>query len=333
MFPLVVVATFLTLFPLGANYYRSNSLGQKLEELDSTLIENQKYYLYQEDNVEMLFEDGILIKENLIEVSSNTTKEIQINYLDGEVVDQITTYWEDNLPKRIENGSTITYHTYVDEFLIEKKEVQQGNLIKVTTFYRGVDGTLNGIRVVGSNDQQVDLLYSDQFFGESKEGVFNKLTFFDNNLVAQQMWIGDVPQIISDVSYDEDGNLVIKEWEDDSLKTKTYDLKGLLVSLAIEDDNGELSTKSYYYDDSGTLEKTNEVIISEGKKEIDSYYEEGQLVNEIEWEEDLPVKSKRILKDGNLIVTLFDKGKPYADVTYASDGKRVLSLEYRMDHW
>jgi len=196
-----------------------------------------------------------------------------------------------------------------------------------------VDGTLNGIRVVGSNDQQIDLLYTDQFFGESKEGVFNKLTFFDNNLVAQQMWIGDVPQIISDVSYDDDGNLVIKEWEDDSLKTKTYDLKGLLVSLAIEDDNGELSTKSYYYDDSGTLEKTNEVIISEGKKEIDSYYEEGQLVNEIEWEEDLPVKSKRILKDGNLIVTLFDNGKPYADVTYASDGKRVLSLEYRMDHW
>lgn len=333
MFPLVVVATFLTLFPLSANYYRSNSLGQKLEELDQTLLETQKYYLHQQEGVERLFEDGILIKESLIEASSSGTKEIEINYLDGKVVDQVTTFWEDNLPKRIENGSTTIYHTYVDEFLIEKKEVQQGNLIKVTTFYRGVDGTLNGIRVVGSNDPQVDLLYSDQFFGESKEGVFNKLTFFDNNLVAQQMWIGDVPQIISDVSYDEKGNLVIKEWEDNSLKTKTYDFKGLLVSLAIEDANGDISTKSYYYDHSGTLEKTNEIIISEGKKEIDSYYEEGQLVNEIEWEEDLPIKSKRILKDGNLIVTLFDNGKPYADVTYASDGKRVLSLEYRMDHW
>jgi len=37
------------------------------------------------------------------------------------------------------------------------------------------------------------------------------------------------------------------------------------------------------------------------------------------------------MDDGTTVVTLFDNGRPYADITYAPDGKRVLSLEYRKE--
>jgi len=55
------------------------------------------------------------------------------------------------------------------------------------------------------------------------------------------------------------------------------------------------------------------------------------LETQTEWLDDSPVKATRYLADGTSVVTLFDNGRPYADVTYAPDGKRVLSLEYRKE--
>jgi hypothetical protein len=40
------------------------------------------------------------------------------------------------------------------------------------------------------------------------------------------------------------------------------------------------------------------------------------------------VKTIRYNEDGSSVQTLYSEGNPYADVTYAVDGKRVLSISY-----
>ena len=82
----------------------------------------------------------------------------------------------------------------------------------------------------------------------------------------------------------------------------------------------------------GNLYYLSEVFGKENENKIEKWFSNGTLQTETEWENEMPISSsKRYISDGTSIITLFEKGKPYADVTYAPDGKRVLSIQYRME--
>ena len=57
-------------------------------------------------------------------------------------------------------------------------------------------------------------------------------------------------------------------------------------------------------------------------------YDEGKLVVSTEAFGGRVVKKTRYNEEGSSVQTLYSEGNPYADVTYAVDGKRVLSISY-----
>ncbi|MFA5513654.1 MAG: hypothetical protein WDA17_01900 [Sphaerochaetaceae bacterium] len=316
-------------------YYRSNSLAQELEIISKSAAVGYPYYLVVENNNSKLFKDNTLIYEKEIDETKEGRVEREIDYQKERT---ILTYWEDNLPKKIEEFSkektkTIKF-TYLDDQLIEKKEFLDDTLDIIITYYRGTDGLLNGMRIIGLNRLQTNYLFSEInsvfTFGESKQEVFSRLDFYEGNLIVQQIWLAEKPLLESSVIRDQQNNLVVEEREDLYLKKKIYNPKGLLISLTTSYGQESVSTKIYEYDSEDLLIKTVELIEEATTKKIERYFEDQVLVNQIEWIDDKPISSTRFLSDGTSIVTLFENGKAYVDVTYASDGKRVLSLEYRM---
>ena len=168
-------------------------------------------------------------------------------------------------------------------------------------------------------------------YGESIDNTFSTLTYFPHNLVVRNYWVDDVAQISTTVDYDEAGRLVVTETRDELILQKIYGPDGMLLETEEEQADGTIVKHSYIYDSLGVLDQSIELIVGATTHRIERWYKNGLIQTQTEWVDTEPVKATRYVYDGTTVVTLFEKGRPYADVTYAPDGKRVLSLEYRKE--
>ncbi|MFA6646809.1 MAG: hypothetical protein WCS59_06870, partial [Sphaerochaetaceae bacterium] len=143
-FRLTVAGIILSMLPLYGAVYRSNSLGQKLElanpnESRYTLTVNG-----ENTNLEQrsLYDGSTLIMEETV-TSKEQQKEVEQIVYDplGNQVSRTTTFYENGLPQRIfiqeADHISVILHVYADGRLIETKELSNGELDKLITYYRG----------------------------------------------------------------------------------------------------------------------------------------------------------------------------------------------------
>lgn len=347
---IVAIGLLLSILPLYGALYRSNSLGQQLQLLDSgsdtSSITYTLHVSYDPDGNEerLLSEDGSIIKRtNFVSDAEEAGAKIvtEIKYSpSGEILENIKTIFEQGLPQRIERQVTgienkyITLHGYEEGHLVETKELVDGELHRLTTYYRGTDGMLAGLRVVALDEGQ-DTYFSREgdstVFAETDQGTFSKVTFHPGNLVVKDVWSGEEPIVITDVSYDNVGRLVVQEVNEGQTIRKTYGPDGMLVHEESSSADGSTRTVSYIYDANGVLDQSVEIIEGDQLRRIEAWYRNGVVQTKTEWIDGQPVTATRFVEDGTSVVTLFEDGRPYVDITYAPDGKRVLSLEYRKE--
>lgn len=345
-----VIGLILSILPLYGALYRSNSLGQQLQLLDSQMDTTESKYLLQvslsSDGVEerSLTEHGVLVRKTLIvhdqsEVDSKTVTETEYSS-DGQPSQIVKTLYKAGLPQRIEsqfNDSDVKHiilHSYEDGQLVETKELVDGELSRLTSYYRGTDGMLAGLRMVDLGVKKDSYFSKDgqsTMFAKTDEDIFSKVTFHPGNLVVKDVWSKEEPLVETDVSYDDAGQLVVEEYSDGRKIRKTYGPDGMLVHELSEADDGSKRTVTYLYDAGGVLDQSIEIIEGEQVRRVEAWYRDSRVQTQTEWIDDQPVKATRFVEDGTSVVTLFEDGRPYVDITYAPDGKRVLSLEYRKE--
>ncbi len=347
-FRLVVIGLFLSTLPLFGALYRSNSLGQMLEAIETSQRHDFPYVLETNEipgqgAERVLYDNGVMVGKVEIEADAkNPATRIVTEYsfgADGAISSKVQTLYEHGLPQSTAwmEGETVnlTLHTYVDGKMVETKELVDGELVNLITYYRGSDGMLSGLRIVGLEGIATQTIYSQDrgvsVYGENIQGAFTKLSFYPGNLVVRDVWTNEKRNVETAVAFDDAGRLVIDETIGTMRIRKTYGPDGMLVKSESEDADGKKTTIAYVYDHNGVLDQSMELVVGEHTRRIERWYKNGLLETQTEWLDDSPVKATRYLADGTSVVTLFDNGRPYADVTYAPDGKRVLSLEYRKE--
>lgn len=348
LFRCVLAGLLLCTLPLPAALYRSNSIGQELEPIDPAQRESHRYVLQVDGEgtalvQKCLYDHGDMVYCHDIESHDklNARQTVTERYYDesGQVVRTVVTMYENGLPRQVsrsEGGSV--YHTlfaYADGRLVETKELVDGELALLATYFRGSEGMLSALRVIGTEGPVSQGLFSKldgiPTYGESVENAFMRLRFYPGNLVVQDRWSDDKVLVETAVSRDEAGRLVVEETKDGVSSKKTYGPDGMLVRVHGEQADGTKTTVTYQYDQLGVLDQSVETVEGAQVRKIERWYAGGVLQTTTEWVDSVPVKATRFRADGTSVVTLFEGGRPYADVTYAPDGKRVLSLEYRKE--
>lgn len=348
---LLALGLILFILPLNGATYRSNSLGQPLELLDSPNDGSSYRYVLQvtpsTDGIveRSLLKDGIEISKTVMvsdpfDLGKMTVVETKFTE-DGESESVVKTVYEEGLPLRIERtitgeeGKLIVLHDYHEGQLTETKELLDGELMRLTTYYRGDDGMLAGLRIIDLDDIARSSLFTKDgqstVYAQSEIDEFSKISLYPGNIVVRDLWKKDQPTVESSVSFDEAGRLLVEEDVDGKLVRKTYGPDGMLLRVESTEEDGTLRTITYQYDANGQLDHSVEHVTGPQQRRIESWYRDGIVQTQTEWLEDQPVKASRFVEDGTSVVTLFEDGRPYVDITYAPDGKRVLSLEYRKE--
>ncbi|MFA6772078.1 MAG: hypothetical protein WCR99_00165, partial [Sphaerochaeta sp.] len=146
-------------------------------------------------------------------------------------------------------------------------------------------------------------------------------TTLENGRTIGEYWIGDEKQEQVSVTTYEDGGFSILRKSGEVQTLEEYDRSALLVSS---------KTPSYLieyrYNEHRTVIEER-ITEADGRVTIKTY-DEGKLVVSTESFGGRVVKTIRYNEDGSSVQTLYSEGNPYADVTYAVDGKRVLSISY-----
>jgi len=347
---LMALGLALSSLPLFSSLYRSNSLGQRLELLESLQAASEHRYVLQVEPPEggeeqTLFESGEVVKriQTFSPVNGGTVHKVVETFYaaDGGVSMEIETTYEHGLPqlirttRRDDSFVLLTHHAYNEGQLYETKELIDGELERLITYYRGEDGVLAGLRIIDLDGRVGSSYFTTDsnraVYGEQGADFFTKLTFYPDNLIVQDMWLGDEIQVKSTVSYDEADRLVIDEVRGGIPERRIYGPDGLVVRLETVTADGSDRTVRYQYDAAGVLDQSVEVIEGAQTTRVETWYRDGKVETRTEWVDDIPVRATRFVADGTSVVTLFEQGTPYADITYAPDGKRVLSLEYRKE--
>lgn len=347
-FVMLATGFVLSVLPVHGAIYRSNSIGQPLEAIDDSQYDCYPYVL-EVTEMEPTGERRVLHGNGgMLSLTVETTDAqnprrktvVETRYdPQGNEIDRIRTTYDRDLPVSVSrtDGSTsvLILYNYDSGRLIESKELENGIMVKLTTYYRGVDGMLSGMRVVELAETPVLSYFSNEegvpVYGEGDDEVFSKFSFHPGSSTLREVWVDGEQSMRADATYDEAGRLVVSETVNGESVKKTYGPDGMLVREVYGDDAGQRRTIDYQYDANGAPDHSVEIVGGEHVRRIERWYREGAVQSQTEWVDDVPVKSTRYLLDGTSVVTLFDNGRPYADVTYASDGKQVLSLEYRKE--
>lgn len=316
-----LICTLMLLFSLSAQeQIVSNSIGQDR----GRFADGGGYYLIVDDSGSTLFhQDEAVWKESRI--------------VDDGVLEISTFHYDTNLIhlKRYENnrliaegqGEEMLYFYYDEKNLMTKSmRLVSGKLTEMELYTYDV-GThsLNGILTITGKGSTIS------YFGNSKgqswfsfaEGdAFTKVTQLSQDVQVQELWKGDTRIKDVQVEIPQDGGVRLKTITNEGEVSELYDDSGLLTlritpSLTVE----------YRYNEERTLVEERQK--SPDLQERIIRYEEGRTVSESLYQDGLLEKETLYPKDTGKVETLYDGGEPYCDITYALDGKRVLSIRYR----
>ncbi len=347
----IILLTSLPLIASEGIWYISNELMQKNQESDefTALTMPWAVEVDGEGTVETLYRDGLLYAQR-VEEHTDDTREVTITYQDGRLTRYL--YENDLLVASVQSseGQTLEMEfSYTDGRMTERKNLVQGEMIQLITYYRHQDGTLGGTRVIDREGKSVLSLFNTDgtLLTLSRQGGDEvRITeILSGNLMAEARLQDGVPIQSYTAEYDEDGTLTLKELMFGKEMIRVFSPGGLLLSLEQEKGEGVRSTTKYEYDSAGTLIRSDELNVNVQvpdhanedestnvqKERIERWFVNNALKTETQWINGVPQRSTRYNTDGTMVVTIFEEGLPYADVNYASDGKRIISIEYRKE--
>ncbi len=131
-------------------------------------------------------------------------------------------------------------------------------------------------------------------------------------------------QLQSSLALDDEGNFVHSRFEGGFEYEECYDAKGNLISLRVSEGELLVQLTENVYDEEGVLLSQN-VTYQDGRKET-RFYEKGVLSSLVEISHDL-VEKETIFSPVK-VETVYDKGFPYARITYGENGVGVKNVEY-----
>lgn len=317
--PLLFVLMLMFTLP-AQEQVPSNSIGQDrggfAEESDYTLdIQGSVSILYKQGEpvwkeTRTPFEDGFELSTLYYMDSSTCYKRYENNRLVSESL-----------------GSEIRYYYYDDEGVLDKTMVLvDEKIIEMEIYsYDVKTKALNSILTITEKGSSI-LYFGDPivrpWFSYTKDETFTKVVQLSQNLQIQEVWEGDIPIKSVKVERPQEGGIRLTTTKNGFEESELYDEAALLV-LRI---SPSLTTE-YRYNEERSLSEAVEKN-KDGHVRI-IRYEEGQVVSESLFQKDMLEKEISYPKDSGKVETLFDMGIPYCDITYALDGKRVLSIRYR----
>jgi YD repeat-containing protein len=243
-------------------------------------------------------------------------------YADGRA-DLIEVYQDAFLVRR-QSGSAITYYQYsTDGLLVQTTHVIDGRLqeARLYGYQKAALATILTVSDDQSNLRTFGMLKDQAYYAYSDAEGGQLFTTFAKGRTIGEYWIGEQMQEKLSVTTYEDGAFSILRKRGDEEILQQYDASGLLVSSKYPSYLVE-----YRYNENRVL--IEERTIEAGGKMTSKKYEEGKLVESTEEAGGRVVQSTRYNEDGSSVQTLYTEGRRYADVTYAVDGKRVLSITY-----
>jgi len=344
----LIAVMLLCNLSLSGTTYRSNSIGMRFEQLAPQASLESGYILVVEENPvsssveQSLYHDGQLVEKTMITSSLppaqrktivNTTYDIE-----GREIERIRQVFEGlqpiNLTRTSEYGTWMTMYTYENGKLIAQRNIKPDNQEQLFVYYRDSrDGSLVGVRVSQPNGPESIRYYSivegTDIYAEGDETDFAISKIISDGILVRETWAaGDAVQS-AQVDYDASGNLIVDNNTPDGLVRSTYGKAGVLLDEKWMSGPSSGMEITYAYDTQGILEVSRKSMPKPNQRIIEDRFVHGILVSTTEWDEGVLVRTVEYPPKGGTVVTLYDKGKPYADVTYAPDGKRVLSLTYR----
>jgi len=250
-------------------------------------------------------------------------RQVQVTrYADGKP--DLVEVYQDGLLMQMQSGSAVVYYHYATDGLLSQLTTLIGGQLESARIYSYAGGSLSSILTVTpgqSNLRTFGMLKELAYFSFYDQDGGQLFTTLDNGRTIAEYWVGEEKaEEISVVTY-EDGSFSLIRKKPEGEILERYDAQGLLVSSKTPSYLTE-----YRYNESRDL--TEQRITEMDGRVMIKMYESGSLVSAIEEIQGQSVKHTRYNEDGSSIQTLYSEGKPYADITYAVDGKRVLSIVY-----
>lgn len=319
---LLILFLLCTLLALSAApmYRLSNSIGQ-----DKGPYQGEgEYILVLEGDQTQLYQEQTLLwtKKRF----PSTVGESRVTRYAGSEDDLIQWFSEGVLIQE-QKGSDVWFYSYAEDGKLQQSTHMHDDVLASATLYAygGVNGSLTTQLHIDAAMRSYTLLGAweeDRFLVSATEAEGQSFTTLANGHTVHQAWSKASYGTASRIEYLDGGGFILHRSEGSEAIEETYNALALLISRKTP-----FYLTEYRYNEERQL-------IAEQTSKADGYqtlttYEGGRRSMVEERRNGQPVKVTRFLEDGRNIVTLFSEGKPYSDVTYAIDGKRVLSISYR----
>jgi hypothetical protein len=317
--PLLLALMFLFSVP-AQEQVRSNSIGQDRIKFS----EESEYTLSTKDSVSTLEYQGEPVWEKTKTLLEEGF-EISTYYFEDGITQKRR--YENNRLVSEEVGEKARYYYYDERGLLEKTMVLlSGKLTEMELYTYDVDKhSLNSILTITEEGSSISY-FGDPiirpWFSYTKGKTFTKEVQISQNLQIQEVWEGNTLIKSVAVEMTKEGGILLTTTKNGMEESELYNEAGLL-ELRI---SPSLTTE-YWYNEERTLKEAVEKT-SDGQVLI-KRYEEGREVSESQYMNDILEKETLYPSDSGKVETLYDNGQPYCDITYALDGKRVLSIRYR----
>jgi len=310
---LLVSLLSLSLSLYGSPLHKSNVLGQDLGGLGEG-----------ETSVWTL-QDGVLSQNgNVVRIITDTGNVITSTNVSDKTV-STKTYEDGRLVEENDQFLTTTY-AYDSWGRLAKLSAKDAAGVESLTFflYNRADGKLAGVLETSRNST----FYPQEGIFTSTDGkTFERFERIGGTFILRTYLIGsEVQDSMQNVDIDEEGNLVYVRKSGDETTNETYDAQNNLIHKVITLGTEKIADDSFVYKPDGVLEKT---ISQVGRNGLDiTEFEDGQRISVTSYVDGVIVKTTHWNVQGRKEETLFSKGKEYAVVTYAEDGKSVGGVRY-----
>lgn len=290
---ILFIAIFtLTLSTLSSAVYKSNALGQRLEEVEG--VKNDGWYLLVNENSSVLYNSGEAEEKREWDDKRET-----ILYSDGS--ERITLYRPDGLIESItekDSSSTIKYVLIYDELKLQGYDLYENDTLKKKIQYVTFSGRLISLK----GDERA--IFSDSFYAYRIDG---------EDVIVKES---------------NDGEKMLEKGEDGLFRDKLI-IDGIEVEKVFDDDLNLLSeiypdySVQYSYEDSALKEKKT---IKENE-EISEEYKSGKLYKTVYSKNGNIERVRTIMLDGNIEEIRYISLKPRYRFLYAADGIKLLEAE------
>lgn len=317
--PLLIVLMLLYSLP-AQEQIQSNSIGQDR----GRFVQDSEYSLSVQNDITILYHQGEPVwKETRTPLEGGYG--VSTFYYDDEA--ELIRIYEHNRLISEELGAEIRYYYYDGEGLLEKTMVLLNDEISEMELYTYdvTSKSLNSILTVTKNGSSISYFGDpiiQPWFSYTKDKVFAKVLQITPNLQIQEVWEGDSLTKSVAVEMLQEGGLRLTTTKKGVVENELYDTEGLLVLR-----NKPSFTTEYRYNEDRSLKEAIETRADSRVRSI--RYEGGREVSETVYMNNTLEKEIFYPLDSGKVETLYDGGLPYCDITYALDGKRVLSIRYR----